>query len=98
MTKFVCKVRTRAYAQCGYCGRYSDDPMTIGDNPQPLCDCGERYGWCGSFVPPSEDSKWSGAPETTPEHVTSADCWCEPTVEYRDPETGVAVYVHKEIQ
>jgi 5-methylcytosine-specific restriction endonuclease McrA len=34
----------------------------------------------------------------TPEHVASADCWCEPTIDYRDPETGVAVYVHKEIQ
>lgn len=32
------------------------------------------------------------------EHVTSAACWCEPQIEYRDPETGAAVYVHKEIQ
>lgn len=32
------------------------------------------------------------------EHITSAACWCEPTVEYRDPETGAAVIVHREIQ
>jgi hypothetical protein len=37
-------------------------------------------------------------PKPTPEHVASADCWCEPTIDYRDPETGVAVYVHKEMQ
>jgi hypothetical protein len=32
------------------------------------------------------------------EHIASAACWCQPTVEYRDPDTGVAVIVHKEMQ
>ena len=32
------------------------------------------------------------------EHITSSACWCEPTVEYRDPVTGAAVILHKEIQ
>lgn len=32
------------------------------------------------------------------EHITSTACWCEPTVEYRDPETGTAVIVHKGLQ
>ena len=32
-------------------------------------------------------------------HTTDgAPCWCEPTVEYLDPDTGVAVIVHKEMQ
>ena len=30
------------------------------------------------------------------EHISSAECWCEPEVDYIDPETGVAVYVHKQ--
>lgn len=115
--KFADKVRTRAYARCSYCGRYSDDPNTVGDHHQPLCDCGEQYGWSGSFVSPSADSQWSSSLNEpcqecgelicgcdcdrrayTPEHVASADCWCEPHVEYRDPKTNVAVWVHKEIQ
>jgi hypothetical protein len=32
------------------------------------------------------------------QHNASADCWCEPTVDYKDPDTGVAVYVHRSIQ
>jgi hypothetical protein len=35
---------------------------------------------------------------TKPEHSSSADCWCEPTIEFKDPATGAAVYVHKDIQ
>jgi hypothetical protein len=34
----------------------------------------------------------------TREHVSGSDCWCMPTVDYRDPETGAAVWVHKEPQ
>ena len=49
-----------AYARCSYCQRYSDDPATLGDRP-PACDCGEKHGWSGSFVPPTAESKWSGA-------------------------------------
>ena len=32
------------------------------------------------------------------EHITSAACWCEPVVDYEDPETGVKVLVHKAMQ
>jgi len=31
-------------------------------------------------------------------HIASADCWCAPSVEYRAPDNGAAVFVHKEIQ
>ncbi|WP_414440488.1 hypothetical protein [Burkholderia sp. 22PA0106] len=49
-----------AIARCSYCGRYSIDPSTLrGRSPQ--CECGERDGWCGSFVKPGPDAKWSGA-------------------------------------
>lgn len=30
------------------------------------------------------------------EHVASAGCWCNPELDYIDPETGNAVYVHKQ--
>lgn len=29
------------------------------------------------------------------DHIASPECWCEPEVEHVDPETGVAVYVHR---
>lgn len=35
---------------------------------------------------------------TRRQHDASADCWCGPTIEHVDPDTGAAVYVHKEVQ
>lgn len=32
------------------------------------------------------------------QHVASAECWCSPTVEFKDPATGNAVWVHKQEQ
>lgn len=32
------------------------------------------------------------------QHIGSSDCWCSPSVEYKDPDTGVAVWVHKQVQ
>ena len=29
------------------------------------------------------------------QHIGGRDCWCGPTAEYVDPDTGAAVYVHK---
>ena len=29
------------------------------------------------------------------EHVASAGCWCSPEVDYKDPDTGATVYVHR---
>lgn len=49
-----------AVARCGYCGRYSLDPRTLGDR-QPACECGEKHGWSGSFVKPGSGAEWSGA-------------------------------------
>lgn len=47
-----------AFARCR-CGRYSDDERSLsGSWP---CDCGREHGWCGSFVSPTDDSKWSEA-------------------------------------
>lgn len=47
-----------AYAECGACGRYSDDPKTLSDR-QPVCDCGKQHYWSGSFKPPGPYAKWS---------------------------------------
>jgi hypothetical protein len=50
-----------AIAQCGYCRRYSLDPKTLGaDRYQPVCECGEKHGWSGSFKRPGPDARWSG--------------------------------------
>lgn len=39
------------------------------------------------------------APQLTKrEHEASADCWCEPEIDYTDPDTGISVYVHKDVQ
>lgn len=32
------------------------------------------------------------------QHIGSADCWCSPTVEFKDPASGAAVWVHKQVQ
>jgi hypothetical protein len=44
------------------------------------------------FTPPP-------AAQRKKEHITNGDpCWCNPEIDYVDPETGVAVIVHKEPQ
>ena len=30
-------------------------------------------------------------------HTASATCWCEPILNYVDPETGHRLYVHRDI-
>ena len=30
-----------------------------------------------------------------PEHISSPDCWCEPELDYKDPDTGAEVWVHR---
>lgn len=32
------------------------------------------------------------------QHVASADCWCGPSVEFKDPITHAAVWAHKQVQ
>lgn len=32
------------------------------------------------------------------EHIISAACWCQPEIDYIDPVTGNAVYLHRQIQ
>jgi hypothetical protein len=50
-----------AIAQCFYCRRYSLDPKTLGeDRYQPVCECGKKHGWSGSFRKPGPNAKWSG--------------------------------------
>jgi hypothetical protein len=36
--------------------------------------------------------------EHTREHIDSENCWCEPELDYTDPDTGVSVYVHRRVQ
>ena len=30
-------------------------------------------------------------------HVESEDCWCEPELNYEDPDSGARLWVHREI-
>jgi hypothetical protein len=32
------------------------------------------------------------------DHADHPECWCEPQLEYRDPETGNEVWVHRRLQ
>lgn len=32
------------------------------------------------------------------QHIGSAGCWCSPTVEFKDPVSGGAVWVHRSMQ
>jgi hypothetical protein len=32
------------------------------------------------------------------EHISSPDCWCEPELDYKDPDTGAEVWVHRGLQ
>jgi hypothetical protein len=61
-----------AYARCSYCRRYSLDPRTLSDR-QPVCECGERHGWSGSFKPPGPDARWSGAAPCNPADSSTAE-------------------------
>ncbi|WP_244124943.1 hypothetical protein [Burkholderia gladioli] len=61
-----------AIARCSYCGRYSIDPKTLGDR-QPKCECGEKYGWSGSFERPGPNAKWSDA---APASMTATAARC----------------------
>lgn len=38
------------------------------------------------------------AEQQWPEHIDSPDCWCEPELHFKDPETGAEVWVHRDIQ
>lgn len=51
-----------AFARCSYCGRYSDNPDALSTRGL-VCDCGQAFGWSGSFKQPVENSKWSECTE-----------------------------------
>lgn len=39
------------------------------------------------------------APPQRAEHITDGSpCWCEPELDYKDPDTGAEVWIHKEPQ
>lgn len=40
--------------------------------------------------------KQSAQQQELREHQTSEHCWCHPTLEYKDPDTGNEVWVHNE--
>ena len=46
------------------------------------------------------DKSWVDGVRVGPklEHEISKDCWCEPYLDYKDPETGEEVWVHGRLQ
>ncbi len=52
------------------------------------------YGWTPVYITPP-----AAQPAVQREHITDGrQCWCNPDIDYVDPETGAAVIVHKEPQ
>jgi hypothetical protein len=48
-----------ACARCSFCRRYTADIRALTSRPGLLCDCGEAWGWSGSFELPAADAEWS---------------------------------------
>jgi len=57
--------------------------------------CGERYAvvTLGHFM-----RTLTATLSSQRQHIGSADCWCSPTVEFKDPVSGAAVWVHRSMQ
>lgn len=53
----------------------------------------------GAATAAFEDLRAALAEEPHREHITDGTpCWCNPEINYTDPETGISVIVHKEPQ
>ena len=71
------------------------DNMTCGlihrsSSPCPICEMMLRPDHNFNFC-----SKCGRC--LTSEHIDSENCWCEPILDYEDPETGNQVWVHSRI-
>ena len=68
-----------AIARCSYCWRYTLDARALrGDGP--MCDCGKRGGWTGSFVAPDASAEWAGRKVTC--CTSDADAASAPDVDW----------------
>ncbi len=63
--------------------------------PELQAICGEQYEvvTLGQLMRALTDTLSSQR-----QHIGSAECWCGPAVEFKDPLTGAAVWVHKQVQ
>ena len=63
--------------------------------PELEAICGERYEvvTLGQLM-----RTLSAMLSSQRQHIGSADCWCSPTVEFKDPVSGAAVWVHRSMQ
>jgi hypothetical protein len=66
------------------------NPAAMGEHA-----CANRHQ---CWEPCGELGKSEAHAHRAPEHVASPDCWCSPELDYVDPETGNAVYVHRDVQ
>ena len=66
------------------------------------CECGyadECDGEFATFYPLQDRGMCAVRPcKAHRQHDADPGCWCEPTIEYKDPDTGATVWVHKEVQ
>lgn len=51
-----------------------------------------------ALAEPTRKQSLQVAEQRGPEHISSPECWCHPELDYKDPETGAEVWVHKELQ
>ena len=56
-----------------------------------MMDDNYRHTECGTIRYSTNLAKWESA------HYDSSECWCDPELEYEDPDTGAQVWVHREI-
>lgn len=92
--------RTAGCLMCGHCaatGERVTSPAAQEANAIRNA-CPRSYNRCGfDAVAGKCVAEGCGGPLKR-EHEASAECWCGPGIDYTDPETGVSVYVHKDMQ
>ena len=82
-----------AIAQCGHCKRYTLDRKALADSRQPVCDCGKRHYWSGSFKPPGPNAQWFGPrPAAAPVEQAAPDALHEAQGRYTLT-TSIAAFV-----
>jgi len=68
------------------------------DAPKPKATIGELESIMDGEQAVSIEILPSGELVQTMHHVDNENCWCEPELDYEDPDTGNQVWVHRRLQ
>lgn len=83
---------------CGHCkkpDRKDGHDACLGHLPGVMNACC-GHGTDGSYIQFNNGSTVRGFYVDAMEHEDSERCWCEPVLDYVDPESGIKVWIHKE--